>query len=158
MATSSMLLTNEKAVEQQSITDHGSSFVKIININDDISENGTLLCDEILDKDAPRIDSPADDKLTWLRTQIIGGNAEIHTPFGKRKLTYADHTASSRCLQYIEDYIIKNVLPFYGNFIFSLLFLFLFLLQNHIYTMNPYDYISRTDPLIALRFLLFPFR
>lgn len=55
-------------------------------------------------------------KLSWLRSQVIGGGeTEFDTPFGKRRLTYADHTASGRCLYYIEDYIIKNVLPFYGN-------------------------------------------
>ncbi|KAL2498599.1 Cysteine desulfurase [Abeliophyllum distichum] len=54
-------------------------------------------------------------KLSWLRSQIIGGNAEFNTPFGKRRLTYSDHTASGRSLQYIENYILSHVLPFYGN-------------------------------------------
>ncbi|GJW92752.1 pyridoxal phosphate-dependent transferase [Tanacetum coccineum] len=79
-------------------------------------ENVTLLHDLLLQKNLPQnIDSAADAKLNWLRSQVIGQNATIHTPFGKRKLTYADHTASGRCLYYIEDYIVKNVLPFYGN-------------------------------------------
>ncbi|GJN13604.1 hypothetical protein PR202_gb00325 [Eleusine coracana subsp. coracana] len=30
-------------------------------------------------------------------------------------LTYADQTASGRSLRYIEDYLVKEVLPFYGN-------------------------------------------
>ncbi|XP_047257398.1 cysteine desulfurase SufS isoform X2 [Capsicum annuum] len=46
---------------------------------------------------------------------IVGENADFDTPFGKRRLTYADHTASGRGLHYIENYIINNVLPFYGN-------------------------------------------
>nr|XP_016463357.1 PREDICTED: probable cysteine desulfurase [Nicotiana tabacum] len=54
-------------------------------------------------------------KLSWLRSQIIGEDADFETPFGKRRLTYADHTASGRCLHYIENYITNNVLPFYGN-------------------------------------------
>ncbi|MCD7454588.1 hypothetical protein HAX54_025284 [Datura stramonium] len=54
-------------------------------------------------------------KLSWLGSQIIGANVDFETPFGKRRLTYADHTASGRCLHYIENYIIDNVLPFYGN-------------------------------------------
>ena len=79
-------------------------------------ENVTLLHELILQKNLPQnIDSAADTKLNWLRSQVIGQDANIHTPFGKRKLTYADHTASGRCLYYIEDYIVKNVLPFYGN-------------------------------------------
>lgn len=58
----------------------------------------------------------AENKLRWLRAQIIGGNFEFDSPFGKRRLTYADHTASGRCLQFIENYIMSNVLPVYGEF------------------------------------------
>lgn len=66
-----------------------------------------------LEMDLPRYQS-AEEKLSWLRSQVIGGDAEIDTPFGRRRLTYADHTASGRSLRYIEDFIIKNVLPSYG--------------------------------------------
>ncbi|KAG5575145.1 hypothetical protein H5410_055279 [Solanum commersonii] len=59
-------------------------------------------------------DSP-EKKLSWLRSQVIGANVDFETPFGRRRMTYADHTASGRCLHYIENYIINNVLPFYGN-------------------------------------------
>ncbi|KAL2521303.1 Aminotransferase class-V domain-containing protein [Forsythia ovata] len=68
----------------------------------------------MLKNGVPRSDS-TEKKLSWLRSQIIGGNAEFNTPFGKRRLTYSDHTASGRSLQYIENYILNNVLPFYGN-------------------------------------------
>ncbi|KAF5763253.1 putative cysteine desulfurase [Helianthus annuus] len=81
----------------------------------EVSEYDMLLSEAIVDRDAPESGSSVDDKLRWLRSQIIGGFAEIQTPFGSRKLTYADHTASGRCLRYIEDYIIHNILPFYGN-------------------------------------------
>ncbi|KAK9230303.1 hypothetical protein WN944_023270 [Citrus x changshan-huyou] len=63
----------------------------------------------------PKSISSSEKKLTWLQSQIIGKNAEFDSPFGKRRLTYADHTASGRSLRYIENYIINNVLPFYGN-------------------------------------------
>ncbi|KAI7997600.1 putative cysteine desulfurase [Camellia lanceoleosa] len=63
----------------------------------------------------PMSDDSSEKKLSWLRSQIIGGDLEFESPFGKRRLTYADHTASGRCLHYIENYIINNVLPFYGN-------------------------------------------
>ncbi|KAK9112587.1 hypothetical protein Scep_020106 [Stephania cephalantha] len=56
-----------------------------------------------------------EEKCLWLRSQIIGGDVEIATPFGKRRLTYADQTASGRCLQYVENFIAENVLPYYGN-------------------------------------------
>ena len=62
-------------------------------------------------------------KLSWLRSQIIGGDAEIDSLFGRRRLTYVDHTASGRSLQYIESFIIDNVLPFYGkHFFHSIIF------------------------------------
>ncbi|GJM87803.1 hypothetical protein PR202_ga03796 [Eleusine coracana subsp. coracana] len=57
----------------------------------------------------------SEDKLDWLRSQLIGKNVEFDTPFGRRMLTYADQTASGRSLRYIEDYLVKDVLPFYGN-------------------------------------------
>ncbi|XP_071695194.1 uncharacterized protein [Rutidosis leptorrhynchoides] len=91
------LLAKQKVMEQQHASIHG--FCSML-----LSDNN------LLDKN-----SNADAKLAWLRSQIIGGVAELHTPFGIRNLTYADHTASGRSLYCIEEYIIKNVLPFYGN-------------------------------------------
>ncbi|XP_075657075.1 uncharacterized protein LOC142627158 [Castanea sativa] len=67
-----------------------------------------------LEMGVPRTNS-TEEKLPWLRSQIIGGDAEIDSLSGKRRLTYADHTASGRSLQYIETFINDNVLPFYGN-------------------------------------------
>ncbi|EFJ10534.1 hypothetical protein SELMODRAFT_128027 [Selaginella moellendorffii] len=60
---------------------------------------------------------PFDDeqKCVWLRSQIIGSQLQISTPFGSRLLTYADYTASGRCLFYIENFLIKQVMPSYGN-------------------------------------------
>ena len=55
-----------------------------------------------------------EERMGWLRSQIIGGEAEIDSPFGERRLCYADHTASGRSLRYIEDFILRKVLPFYG--------------------------------------------
>ncbi|XP_014757908.1 uncharacterized protein LOC100834540 [Brachypodium distachyon] len=60
-------------------------------------------------------DNDDDSKISWLRSQLIGKDAEFTTPFGRRLLTYADQTASGRSLHYIEDYLINEVLPFYGN-------------------------------------------
>ncbi|CAN6339911.1 unnamed protein product [Urochloa humidicola] len=56
-----------------------------------------------------------EEKVEWLRSQLIGKDVEFDTPFGRRVLTYADQTASGRSLRYIEDYIVNEVLPFYGN-------------------------------------------
>lgn len=59
--------------------------------------------------------STAAERIEWLRSQLIGRDEEFDTPIGRRLLTYADHTASGRCLHYIENYITQQVLPFYGN-------------------------------------------
>lgn len=56
-----------------------------------------------------------EEKVEWLRSQLIGKDVEFDTPFGRRALTYADQTASGRSLRYIEDYLVKEVLPFYGE-------------------------------------------
>ncbi|KAK9950085.1 hypothetical protein M0R45_005589 [Rubus argutus] len=67
-----------------------------------------------LELEVPMSES-AELRLSWLRSQVIGASLEFDSPFGKRRLTYADHTASGRSLHYIETFIINNVLPFYGN-------------------------------------------
>ena len=51
----------------------------------------------------------------WVREQLIGRNATAQTPFGARRIVYADHVASSRSLQWIEDFIAGQVLPMYAN-------------------------------------------
>ncbi|MQL95555.1 hypothetical protein Taro_028214 [Colocasia esculenta] len=57
-----------------------------------------------------------DSKLTWLASQVVGADAEFESPFGSRRITYCDHTAASgRFLQVIEDYLQREVLPYYGN-------------------------------------------
>ncbi|GAB4848737.1 hypothetical protein Ancab_003464 [Ancistrocladus abbreviatus] len=49
-------------------------------------------------------DDSSEKKLGWLRCQIIGGDEEFNSPFGKRRITYADTTASGRYLHYIENH------------------------------------------------------
>jgi hypothetical protein len=58
----------------------------------------------------------AEEKVEWVRSQLVGRGAEFETPFGRRALVYADHTATGQSLRYIEDYIVKHVLPFYGQY------------------------------------------
>jgi selenocysteine lyase/cysteine desulfurase len=50
-----------------------------------------------------------------IRASIIGGDDLVTTPFGLRRVTYADYTASGRSLSFIEDYIRQQVLPLYAN-------------------------------------------
>ncbi len=53
--------------------------------------------------------------LEWLRNEIIGSGAEITTPFGQRRITYADYVASGRPLAYIERTLQERVMPSYAN-------------------------------------------
>ncbi|WP_315980135.1 aminotransferase class V-fold PLP-dependent enzyme [Aliamphritea spongicola] len=50
-----------------------------------------------------------------IRDSVIGSDQTITTPFGNKPLVYADYTASGRSLSFIEDYIHRQVLPFYAN-------------------------------------------
>src|SRR6266545_1982294 len=50
-----------------------------------------------------------------IRAGVIGDDEAVMGPFGIRRVTYADYTASGRSLSFIEDYIRDAVLPLYGN-------------------------------------------
>jgi len=50
-----------------------------------------------------------------IRQSVIGEGTLIETEFGKKPLIYADYTASGRGLTFIEEYIQRQVLPFYAN-------------------------------------------
>ncbi len=50
-----------------------------------------------------------------IRTSIIGDDRVLDGPFGPRRVTYADYTASGRSLSFIEDYIRSEVMPLYAN-------------------------------------------
>ena len=51
----------------------------------------------------------------WVRSQLIGGGLTTSTPFGERRIVYADHVASGRSLRWIEDFLAEHVLPWYAN-------------------------------------------
>ncbi len=50
-----------------------------------------------------------------IRESIIGCDQVIDGPYGARRVTYADYTASGRSLSFIEDFIRDEVLPLYAN-------------------------------------------
>lgn len=49
-----------------------------------------------------------------VRQAIMGRDSFIETPFGSRRLLYADHTASGRGVTFIEDHV-REALALYGN-------------------------------------------
>jgi selenocysteine lyase/cysteine desulfurase len=50
-----------------------------------------------------------------VRESVVGRDTAVQTPFGLRRVTYADYTASGRSLSFIEDFIRAQVLPLYAN-------------------------------------------
>lgn len=55
------------------------------------------------------------DILSDLRAGLIGRDREFETPFGSRRLLYADYVASGRALDQVERFVMTEVLPWYAN-------------------------------------------
>jgi selenocysteine lyase/cysteine desulfurase len=58
---------------------------------------------------------PPNPLIDRVRASVIGDDEAVAGPYGIRRVTYADYTASGRSLSFIEDYIREAVLPLYAN-------------------------------------------
>ena len=50
-----------------------------------------------------------------IRDGVIGDDRALDGPYGPRRMTYADYTASGRSLEFLEEFIREEVLPLYAN-------------------------------------------
>jgi selenocysteine lyase/cysteine desulfurase len=53
--------------------------------------------------------------LRRIREAVIGDDQVMWGPYGPRRVTYADYTASGRALEFLERFIVDEVLPRYAN-------------------------------------------
>lgn len=58
---------------------------------------------------------PCPPILGRIRDSVVGDDQVMWGPFGARRVTYADYTASGRALSFIETFIRDEVLPRYAN-------------------------------------------
>lgn len=78
-------------------------------------DGGGQASDQPLNIPARNGDLPEPPLLDRIRQSVIGDDQLVDGPYGAKRVTYADYTASGRAIEFIEDFIRKEVLPQYAN-------------------------------------------
>ncbi|XP_045480005.1 uncharacterized protein LOC123684683 [Harmonia axyridis] len=66
-------------------------------------------------QNSPKKSEDINKLIKYIEDNVVGKSSAFLGPFGRRKVVYCDYAAAGRSLQFIEEYILREVLPCYGN-------------------------------------------